>query len=148
MGFFSNLFGSSQEGKKIYLYQRHDVRPLRGPRKRSAGSRARILKAKVSLMDKRATVHVTDEADDKAMFKAVVNAGYSVDKITDTKNKKASSLPSRCTYTYDAVYKNQGLSFDRPWFFYSIFYVTFTVVSAMAGYLAAFSALSCSISFC
>ena len=25
------------------------------------------------------------EADEKAMFKAVVNAGYSVDKITDTK---------------------------------------------------------------
>ena len=43
------------------------------------------MKAKVSLMDKRATVHVTDEADEKAMFKAVVNAGYSVDKITDTK---------------------------------------------------------------
>lgn len=89
MGFFSNLFGSSQEGKEKYIYISgmmcdHCAAHVKEALEAVPG----VLKAKVSLMDKRATVHVTDEADeadDKAMFKAVVNAGYSVDKITDTK---------------------------------------------------------------
>ena len=86
MGFFSNLFGSSQEGKekKIYISGMmcdHCAAHVKEALEAVPG----VVKAKVSLMDKRATVHVTDEADEKAMFKAVVNAGYSVDKITDTK---------------------------------------------------------------
>ena len=75
MGFFSNLFSSSQEGKEKYIYISgmmcdHCAAHVKEALEAVPG----VLKAKVSLMDKRATVHVTDEADDKAMFKAVVNA--------------------------------------------------------------------------
>lgn len=86
MGFLSNLFGSKPEGKDKYIYISgmmcdNCAHHVKGALEAVPG----VVKAKVSLIDKMATVRITDEADDKSLFRAVVNAGYTVDKITDTK---------------------------------------------------------------
>lgn len=86
MGFFSNLFHHDDGDIKKYIGIEGMVcENCSDHVKKSLEAVPGVKKADVSLMDNEAKVVLTQPVEDETLLKAVVNAGYAVTKISDTK---------------------------------------------------------------